>query len=391
MVYNAAFERGVIMQLAEQFDDLAPALRRMATRLFDLLPLARENYYHPAMMGSWSIKRVLPTIAPDLDYGNLESVQSGDMVEPVYFEMVDAETTAERKAELGEALLTYCERDTLGMVRVAEFFSGAPYPQFPISVSSVCSAHWRTPNPHLGLEYQRPGDFGPSRAGCIDILARVFLHANELRMPHPHDVGARRKVEQDRPAFCVGLGEVGRFRHIDVADHPVVDVAAQDHYAGLVESHRLRNAGIEWQFETLCRRKGVNLMAHGVAIGEGHRGTDQYGLHLWNEFLVDLVDDILRRPRRQPDISIRWNGDDDGVGQGLAVRIGDRGGNLRGLRVRERRRDRGQHDYPARKHVRQHLKSIRESQGDRIGLVFETLRGAREVVVVRELQRRPVR
>jgi hypothetical protein len=123
LVYNAAFERGVIMQLAEQFDDLAPALQAIARRLFDLLPLARANYYHPAMMGSWSIKRVLPTIAPDLDYGNLESVQSGDMVEPVYFEMVDAGTPVERKAELKEALLTYCERDTLGMVRVAELLA----------------------------------------------------------------------------------------------------------------------------------------------------------------------------------------------------------------------------------------------------------------------------
>jgi hypothetical protein len=120
MVYNAAFERGVMMQLAETFDDLAPALRGMAARLFDLLPLAREHYYHPAMMGSWSIKRVLPTVAPDLDYGNLGSVQSGDMVEPVYFEMVDGSTLMERKAELEAALLSYCARDTLGMVRVAE-------------------------------------------------------------------------------------------------------------------------------------------------------------------------------------------------------------------------------------------------------------------------------
>jgi hypothetical protein len=120
IVYNASFERGVIMQLAGQFEDLAPALRDMAGRLFDLLPFTREHYYHPEMMGSWSIKRVLPTIAPDLDYGNLESVQSGDMVEPVYFEMVDAGTTAERRAELEEALLTYCERDTLAMARVAE-------------------------------------------------------------------------------------------------------------------------------------------------------------------------------------------------------------------------------------------------------------------------------
>ena len=123
LVYNAIFERGVIMQLADLFDDLAPALRGLASRLFDLLPFAREHYYHPAMMGSWSIKKVLPTVAPDLNYNNLDTVHSGDMVEPVYFEMVDAATTIERKRELETALLTYCARDTLAMVRLAAFFA----------------------------------------------------------------------------------------------------------------------------------------------------------------------------------------------------------------------------------------------------------------------------
>ena len=125
MVYNAAFERGVIMALADDLPDLAPALRAMAGRLFDLLPLAREHYYHPAMMGSWSIKRVLPTVAPDLDYANLDDVRSGGMVEPVYFELIDPATPAERRKVLEAALLTYCERDTLAIVRLAEFFSRA--------------------------------------------------------------------------------------------------------------------------------------------------------------------------------------------------------------------------------------------------------------------------
>jgi len=125
VVYNAAFERGVLMQLAETFPDLAAALHGMADRLFDLWPFTRDHYYHPAMMGSWSIKRVLPTIAPDLDYANLDDVQSGDMVEPVYFEMVDPATAMERRAVLETALLTYCERDTLAMVRLAQFLAGS--------------------------------------------------------------------------------------------------------------------------------------------------------------------------------------------------------------------------------------------------------------------------
>jgi hypothetical protein len=51
-------------------------------------------------------------------------VQSGDVVEPVYFEMIDPATPAERRKLLENALLTYCERDTLAMVRLADFFSG---------------------------------------------------------------------------------------------------------------------------------------------------------------------------------------------------------------------------------------------------------------------------
>ena len=123
MVYNAAFERGVLMQCAEAFPDLAPALRGMAARLFDLWPFTRDHYYHPAMMGSWSIKNVLPTIAPELDYANLDNVQSGDMVEPVYFEMIDPQTGDARRRELESALLVYCARDTLGMVRLAQFLA----------------------------------------------------------------------------------------------------------------------------------------------------------------------------------------------------------------------------------------------------------------------------
>ena len=55
----------------------AVELHAIADRLVDLLPIARANYYHPAQKGSWSIKAVLPTIAPDLDYAALGEVSDG--------------------------------------------------------------------------------------------------------------------------------------------------------------------------------------------------------------------------------------------------------------------------------------------------------------------------
>ena len=41
------------------------------------------------MRGSWSIKAVLPTVAPDLGYDELELVSSGEMAEPAFLEMIE--------------------------------------------------------------------------------------------------------------------------------------------------------------------------------------------------------------------------------------------------------------------------------------------------------------
>jgi len=89
----------------------------------ELLPLTQTLYYHPAMKGSWSLKAVLPTIAPDLDHANLDGdVKSGSDVESVYAEILDPATDAGRRTELETALVTYCDRDTLALVRLVEFF-----------------------------------------------------------------------------------------------------------------------------------------------------------------------------------------------------------------------------------------------------------------------------
>lgn len=122
--YNAGFERGVILALAEQFPALAGALRGIAERLVDLLPVAREHFYHPRQKGSWSIKAVLPAIAPDLRYQDLEGVQHGGMAQEAYLEAIRPETEADRRQTLRDQLERYCELDTWAMVRLWQFFTG---------------------------------------------------------------------------------------------------------------------------------------------------------------------------------------------------------------------------------------------------------------------------
>jgi len=118
----SGFEKRVISDLAEIFPDLDGPLMQLTQRIVDLLPIARAHYYHPAMKGSWSIKAVLPTIAPELAYENLGEVQEGGGAQAAFLEAVDVSTSAERRRELSEALHQYCNRDTLAMVQLVHHF-----------------------------------------------------------------------------------------------------------------------------------------------------------------------------------------------------------------------------------------------------------------------------
>lgn len=123
-VYNAGFENGVMRGLAERFPDLSSSLLAIVDRVVDLLPIARNRYYHPDQHGSWSIKAVLPAVCPDLAYDSLDGVQHGQAAQSAFLEAMPPVTTPERKAEIERQLLAYCKLDTFAMVRLWEVFSG---------------------------------------------------------------------------------------------------------------------------------------------------------------------------------------------------------------------------------------------------------------------------
>ncbi len=123
LVYTP-YERRVLKELAARYVDLATALEALEQRIVDLHPATRRHYYHPAMQGSWSIKAVLPTVAPELRYGALGEVQDGLAAQHAYFEAIKPGTTDARRATLRRALLDYCRQDTLALVKLVEFFGG---------------------------------------------------------------------------------------------------------------------------------------------------------------------------------------------------------------------------------------------------------------------------
>ncbi len=118
----SSFEQTILKRCAIRFPDLGRTSEcDSRTRLVDLLPLAERSYYHPAMMGSWSIKSVVPTIAPDLDYGKLGEVQDGGQAGVAYLEAIDPRTATARREAIERDLSAYCAHDTLAMVRLAHF------------------------------------------------------------------------------------------------------------------------------------------------------------------------------------------------------------------------------------------------------------------------------
>jgi hypothetical protein len=75
------------------------------------------------MQGSWSVKAVLPTVAPDLSYSALGEVRDGLAAQTAYFEASNPRTSDARRSTLRRALLDYCRQDTLALVRLVEFFA----------------------------------------------------------------------------------------------------------------------------------------------------------------------------------------------------------------------------------------------------------------------------
>ena len=125
-VYSS-FEASRLRELAARYPDLADGLEALCARLVDLLPVVRTAYAHPGLNGSLSLKAVLPTIAPDLDYEQLGEIRDGLRAQQAYLEALGliGEESGIRREELRTGLIAYCAQDTLALVRLLGFLRGA--------------------------------------------------------------------------------------------------------------------------------------------------------------------------------------------------------------------------------------------------------------------------
>jgi hypothetical protein len=123
-VYNAGFERARMNELGVRYPRRRAALAGLVERIVDLLPIAEAHYYHPSQQGSWSIKKVLPAMVPDLRYDQLQGVQDGGAAMNAYLEAINPATDGPRKQQIEQELLAYCQLDTYAMVRLWQVMAG---------------------------------------------------------------------------------------------------------------------------------------------------------------------------------------------------------------------------------------------------------------------------
>lgn len=131
-VYYMTYEKSRLEELSLRHPEHTELLQIYINRLVDLHPIVKQFFYHPQMRGSFSIKKVLPVIAPDLDYGKLGEVQEGTGAQVAYlYATLDPNTSTDRKTDLEAKLRQYCRQDTWAMVEVAYFLARSGRPERP--------------------------------------------------------------------------------------------------------------------------------------------------------------------------------------------------------------------------------------------------------------------
>ena len=121
VVTYSAFEKTQIRSLQKTVPEFADPLHELEEKLIDLLPVVRDNVYHPEFMGSFSIKYVLTPLVPELTYHDLVIVNGlVASVQIARLLFVADRIAPDERPRVRADLLAYCKRDTWAMVRLLQ-------------------------------------------------------------------------------------------------------------------------------------------------------------------------------------------------------------------------------------------------------------------------------
>ena len=122
IVYNKGFETARLNEIGNDFPKYKSPTDALVNRVVDLMtPFSQKHYYTQSMNGSYSIKKVLPALVPELSYKDLNIAQGGDA--SLAFENLYNKTNQNNINQVRKDLLEYCKLDTLAMVEIQGILS----------------------------------------------------------------------------------------------------------------------------------------------------------------------------------------------------------------------------------------------------------------------------
>ncbi len=120
LTWNMSYEKGCNKCMMALYPQYAEFLTQLNERIEDLMtPFAKMWYFHKDFFGSASIKKVMPVLAPELSYQEL-NIGEGLLARRMWMQTVLAGKNQADREQIMADLCQYCTLDTFGMVRVWE-------------------------------------------------------------------------------------------------------------------------------------------------------------------------------------------------------------------------------------------------------------------------------
>lgn len=116
LVYSS-YEKTQLNKLIEAFPDKANEMNDIISRFVDLLPIVKNNVYHPDFNFSFSIKYVAPALCPSFNYEGMD-IADGLTASNIFVSMANDLIPTKQLGKTRKDLLAYCKNDTLAMVKV---------------------------------------------------------------------------------------------------------------------------------------------------------------------------------------------------------------------------------------------------------------------------------
>jgi len=118
VAWNKAFECHVNDSIARRCSPERDYIIELNDRFYDLMDIfSKQQFVHKDLYGSVSIKKVLPVLAPELNYSSL-GIQDGAVASLTWSKIISGEVDEQECAQLRSELKEYCALDSYGMYAI---------------------------------------------------------------------------------------------------------------------------------------------------------------------------------------------------------------------------------------------------------------------------------